>query len=104
MDGYKIFISAPTLIAISRTCDYHHHYQDVVIGSAIGFALAYICYRLYYPRLSSQNSDLPYEYILDVNNDERHLGSVLPLYSDPIRSLRHQKYTPLKQHNDTNKP
>ena len=47
------FLSVPTLIAISRTCDYHHHWQDVTVGSLLGFALTYLVFGLYYPPLNS---------------------------------------------------
>ncbi|CAG7838169.1 unnamed protein product [Allacma fusca] len=48
------------LMAISRTDDYHHHWQDVTVGAIIGTLLAYISYRQYFPCLSSESSDLPY--------------------------------------------
>lgn len=48
------------LVAISRTCDYHHHWQDVVIGSIIGLSITYICYRQYYPSIFSSNCHRPY--------------------------------------------
>ncbi|KAJ1912425.1 hypothetical protein IWQ60_009670 [Tieghemiomyces parasiticus] len=48
------------LVAVSRTVDYRHHWQDVLVGSLIGIATAYFSYRHYYPSLSSPIAHRPY--------------------------------------------
>ncbi|KAK6178107.1 hypothetical protein SNE40_012936 [Patella caerulea] len=57
----------PTMIAISRTADYHHHWQDVSVGLILGFAVAYFTYFQFYPPLNHINSHQPYS-----NHRDRH--------------------------------
>lgn len=63
--AHKAWISlAPfagaTLVAISRTMDYRHHWHDVVAGAILGTAIAYFTYRQYFPSLASPISHRPY--------------------------------------------
>ncbi|PVU96522.1 hypothetical protein BB561_001128 [Smittium simulii] len=53
------------VIAASRVSDYRHHWQDVTAGSILGAIVAYYIYYIYYPKVKSENSYLPYQYIID---------------------------------------
>ncbi|ORX69657.1 acid phosphatase/Vanadium-dependent haloperoxidase, partial [Linderina pennispora] len=64
---YKAFVVfvpelAAMLVAVSRTKDYRHHWQDVLAGSILGVVMAWISYRHYYPSIMSTRMDpsMPY--------------------------------------------
>jgi membrane-associated phospholipid phosphatase len=54
-----LFLLAPLVIALSRTADYHHHWQDVLAGSGLGLATVWVVYRQHYPALTSPSSGRP---------------------------------------------
>ncbi|KAH8369206.1 hypothetical protein KR009_004314 [Drosophila setifemur] len=47
------------LVSVSRTCDYHHHWQDVTIGGLIGLFTGYISYRQYFPSIFGPDAGKP---------------------------------------------
>ncbi|KAJ8686984.1 hypothetical protein QAD02_022778 [Eretmocerus hayati] len=70
--SWKLFLfvlplSTALAIAVSRTCDYHHHWQDVTFGSALGLLLSFLCYRHYYPPLDCLVCHKPYAALMHHN-------------------------------------
>lgn len=49
-----------TVIAITRTMDYRHHWEDITVGLSVGIVTAYFSYRQYYPSLDHALSHFPY--------------------------------------------
>ncbi|WWD08361.1 hypothetical protein V865_006473 [Kwoniella europaea PYCC6329] len=58
-----------TMVAISRTEDNRHHWQDVLVGSLLGLAMAWVSYRTYYPRMSHKQCHLPLAPRCDPDNE-----------------------------------
>jgi len=52
-------ILVPLTVALSRVADYHHHWQDVLVGSVLGWSIIWVVYRQHYPSISSPKSHLP---------------------------------------------
>lgn len=68
-----------TLIALSRTQDYRHHFVDVILGSILGYAFAHYIYRRNFP---ATDSIVPFKPLLDdsdISEDSLYLGVHEPL-------------------------
>ncbi|KAJ2626621.1 hypothetical protein H4R22_004744 [Coemansia sp. RSA 1290] len=79
-----------TLIAVSRTADYHHHWQDVLAGSLLGTFVGWFGYRSYFPPIfdPSVQSDRPYPNRILSSQDNvsiNQCGHVLPVDEDPFQ-------------------
>jgi len=73
--SYKSFIvTAPyvvaALIAISRTQDYRHHWQDVMAGGLLGITFALFSYLQYYPPPWLMDPHLPFKHDLFDDNEQ----------------------------------
>ncbi|KAF9071707.1 phosphatidic acid phosphatase type 2/haloperoxidase [Rhodocollybia butyracea] len=86
-------LAAATLVAISRTMDYRHHWQDVVVGSILGLIVAYFSYRQYYPSLASELCHKPYSPRISRDAD----APMLPLYHRQGSSVAEASTLPATQ-------
>lgn len=64
-----------TFVAISRTQDYRHHYNDVIIGGAIGLAISYTVFNKLFKKAEPNYLEDDFE---AVNGS----STTLPLYND----------------------
>ncbi|THH33934.1 hypothetical protein EUX98_g264 [Antrodiella citrinella] len=76
-------LAGATLVAISRTMDYRHHWQDVTAGAILGLVMSYFSYRQYYPSLAAPYSHHPY-----FPRTKSTQGLSLPLHQNPDNSSR----------------
>ncbi|KAG8695937.1 hypothetical protein FRC09_008848 [Ceratobasidium sp. 395] len=73
-------LTGALLTGISRSMDYRHHWQDILVGSCVGLVLAYFSYRQYYPTLESPYSHKPYSPRIP---REDYRDSMLPIARHP---------------------
>jgi len=58
---FPLFVA--TLIGISRVNDYQHRWVDIIAAALLGTAMAYLCYRQFYPSVYAREwAGYPYEY------------------------------------------
>ena len=65
------------MVAVTRTEDYRHHWQDVTVGGILGFVIAYFAYRQYFPALHSATCYIPHEEVADYT-DVHNVGRSQP--------------------------
>ncbi|OMJ27496.1 Lipid phosphate phosphatase 2 [Smittium culicis] len=88
---YKaIVVATPILVAmvvaVSRTFDNRHHWQDVLAGGILGTLVAYYAYHIYYPSLKAPRCFVPFSSRFN-KDDFRHHGSHVGQQSYQLNQL-----------------
>ncbi|KAF8578002.1 PAP2-domain-containing protein [Ramaria rubella] len=55
------------LVAVSRTMDYRHHWEDVVVGSLLGLTYSFFSYRQFFPPLAHPSSEVTHAPRIDLS-------------------------------------
>ncbi|XP_037299381.1 phospholipid phosphatase 5 [Manduca sexta] len=92
-------LAAAAAVALSRTCDYHHHWEDILVGSILGFSTAIFCYRQHYNPLSSDLAGVPY--IVSNYNLAKYLNGKPDV--SPLKDPKEIESTPLLNGNKSDK-
>lgn len=79
-------LAGASLVAVSRTMDNRHHWQDVLIGSLVGLVFAYFAYRQYFPSLADVKCHLPYRPRID---HDLVIDPLLPSHVDDTHASTH---------------
>ncbi|CAH01534.1 bifunctional diacylglycerol diphosphate phosphatase/phosphatidate phosphatase [Kluyveromyces lactis] len=82
-----------SVIALSRTQDYRHHFVDVMLGSLLGILVAHWSYRRYFPSIHSK---LPFKPLLDDSD------VVLEEYSQVRSSGTDEELLPISRSTNNN--
>ncbi|EIW82802.1 PAP2-domain-containing protein [Coniophora puteana RWD-64-598 SS2] len=88
------------LVAISRTMDSRHHWQDVTVGSLLGLIVSYFSYRQYFPHLAAPTSHRPHSPRVPHDADD-HTDGILPTHVHPAHSRPAAGHAPPQHYRDS---
>ncbi|KAL0486361.1 lipid phosphate phosphatase [Acrasis kona] len=75
---FPMFIAG--MVAVSRTLDYHHNYDDIIAGTLIGCFIGLVCYHLQYPSLFDEKCHKPKNRYHSISaSSNKHEGRLPPL-------------------------
>ncbi|PVU98372.1 hypothetical protein BB559_001626 [Furculomyces boomerangus] len=63
------------MVAVTRTTDYRHHWEDVIFGGFLGLFVAYFVYYMYFPGLSHPECDAPHNYRIEERDEDTSVGN-----------------------------
>lgn len=90
-EGWRLCLAlsplmASTLIALSRFQDFRHHWDDILVGSLLGFLIAVLCYHHHYPPVWNSTGHAPFPPLGFCKGAELCVGGVggKPVTTSPL--------------------